>query len=60
MDSIEIPVKIYEDLLRTAERVAVLERIIERNEYIPVEEIRAIFDIKQRCRVAGNPQGEGL
>jgi hypothetical protein len=48
MDSIEIPVEIYEDLLRTAERVAVLERIVEENEYIPVNEIRAILDFKPK------------
>lgn len=59
MDSIEIPVEIYEDLLRTAERVAVLERIIERNEYIPVEEIRAIFDFKPLHQLK-KAQGEGL
>ena len=59
MDSIEIPVEIYEDLLRTAERVAVLERIIEHNEYIPVEEIRAIFDFKPLHRLK-KAQGEGL
>lgn len=59
MDSIEIPVEIYEDLLRAAERVAVLERIIERNEYIPVEEIRAIFDIKPLHQLK-KAQGEGL
>ena len=49
--SITISKKEYSRLITIAERVSVLERIIERNEYIPVEEIRAIFDIKPVCKV---------
>lgn len=35
----------YTKLIKISERVSILERIVERNEYIPVDEIRAIFDI---------------
>ena len=49
----------YTKLIKIAERVSVLERIVERNEYIPVEEIRAIFDLKPPQKLK-KVQGEGL
>lgn len=51
----------YKRLVQVSERVSVLERIIERNEYIPVEEIRAILDLKPLGRSeVKKVQGEGL
>lgn len=51
----------YTKLIKIAERVTVLERIVERNEYIPVEEIRAILDFKRLGRSeVKKAQGEGL
>lgn len=49
-DNVAISRLEYTKLIKIAERVSILERIIERNEYIPVEEIRAIFDIKPVCK----------
>lgn len=49
----------YKRLVQVSERVSVLERIVERNEYIPVEEIRAIFDLKPPQKLK-KVQGEGL
>lgn len=49
----------YTKLIKIAERVSILERIVERNEYIPVEEIRAIFDLKPPQKLK-KVQGEGL
>ena len=49
----------YTKLIKISERVSILERIIEGNEYIPVEEIRAIFDIKPLHQLK-KAQGEGL
>lgn len=49
----------YKRLVQVSERVSILERIVERNEYIPVEEIRAIFDLKPPQKLK-KVQGEGL
>lgn len=51
----------YKRLVQVSERVSTLERIVERNEYIPVEEIRAILDLKPLGRSeAKKAQGGGL
>lgn len=51
----------YKRLVQVSERVSVLERIVERNEYIPVEEIRAILDLKPLGRSeVKKAQGGGL
>lgn len=51
----------YKRLVQVSERVSVLERIVERNDYIPVEEIRAILDFKPLGRSeVKKVQGGGL
>lgn len=51
----------YKRLVQVSERVSILKRIVERNEYIPVEEIRAILDLKPLGRSeVKKAQGGGL
>lgn len=45
-----ISVKYYEQLLRAQERIAAVERLLATQDYVSIDEIAAILDIKKKER----------
>ena len=53
-NKVEIPVEEYHDLLRKAERIAIVERLVNRCEYINTSDILAVLDIERRSEDVQN------
>ena len=54
-NKVEITVSEYHDLLRKAERIAVLERMLKRNKYLSTGDVRDILCIEE---TEGSTDGE--
>ncbi len=46
--TINVPVSAYNDLVRKAERIEVVKRMISNDRYIGLEDVKIILGIKER------------
>ena len=49
MQMVSIPLSAYVELIRAAERIATVERIVEQNPWYIVEDILTALDIKKEA-----------
>lgn len=46
---VEISVELYARLVKSEERLSVIARLLEQREYVSIEDIKAVLDIKQKA-----------
>ena len=51
--TITIPVEDFRNLIRQAERVAAVERLIANLKYVTVDDIKAVLGIEKECGCNG-------
>lgn len=46
---VEISVELYARLVKSEERLSVIARLLEQREYVSIDDIKAVLDIKQKA-----------